>query len=142
MGVNSAAGMCLSVAQDGINLQMVPCRTASAFKYDAAGRLISNATGQCVTVHGAGAAPGTQVTLASCVQPTANHQVWVRDDSSSLRPKHFMWFGLCLKAGETTTIVTRCQDSQVEGWAAGEFPLEQPGVYNNPPAGPAAACRS
>jgi hypothetical protein len=123
MGTKFAAGKCLSVATDNIILQMVPCNDATIFKYDVAGRLVSNATGQCVTVQNATATlAGGMVIMAGCAQPAALHQVWRTDDNAYLRPKHMMWGGLCLSAGSNITTVTACQDASVNGWAAGERP--------------------
>ncbi len=121
MGIKSAAGKCLGVANDNVNLQMKPCGSATALKYDSAGRLVSILTTQCVTVQNAGTISGSSVIMADCIQPAAQHQIWRKDDASYLRPKHAMWHGLCLDAGNASATVIRCQDAQqITGWAAGK----------------------
>jgi hypothetical protein len=78
-----------------------PCSYSAAqqFKYDASGRLVHIATAKCLTYpKDVDAVVNTPIKLAPCAATAPySHQIWRADDRKALRPKHYLWAGLCLK---------------------------------------------
>jgi hypothetical protein len=131
----STSEYCLTVETAGSGgytdaLKMVtPCSYSAAqqFKYDASGRLVHIATGKCLTYpSGADALVGTAITLATCLATAPYpHQIWRVDDKKALRPRHYLWAGLCLKVGtQAGAEAASCEYSPaVNTWTVGAQPV-------------------
>jgi hypothetical protein len=128
---NTANEYCLTVEtagnggySDALKLVM-PCSYSAAqqFKYDADGRLVHIATGKCLTYPSdADAVIDTTIALAVCVATAPYpHQIWRVDDKKALRPKRYLWAGLCLKVGtKAGAVAASCEyASGVNTWTVG-----------------------
>ncbi len=93
---------------------------AQRFKYDYDGRIVAADTNLCLTVKDNSTQPGAAVVMATCAATTKLHQVWRLDDNGSLRPKHMMWYPLCLNfnADSNAAVVTPCNASSDPTWTA------------------------
>jgi hypothetical protein len=115
---------------------VTPCNYSAAqqFKYDASGRLVHIATGKCLTYPAdADALVGTAITLAACVATAPYpHQIWRVNDKKALRPRHYLWAGLCLKVGtQASAEMASCEyASGVNTWTIGAW--AQPGAIPLP----------
>jgi hypothetical protein len=100
---------------------------AQRFKYDFDGRIVAADANLCLTVKDNSTQPGAAVVMAPCAATTKLHQVWRLDDNGALRPKHMMWYPLCLSltANSTAAAVNACNASSDPTWAAsaGQFSI-------------------
>ena len=93
---------------------------AQRFKYDYDGRIVATNADLCLTVKDASTQPGAAVVMAPCAATTQLHQVWRLDDQGALRPKHMMWYPLCLRlnGSSTSAAVAPCKAGSDPTWSA------------------------